>query len=593
VALICFGLYALVTRRWLLFAAMGSLIPLARLELAVVLPLWALILLWEKQWRYIAVLVVPTLLLMVGGWLVRDHGGLLWLVDETVGANNDKNRYGHKDMWHYFLRFGFVTGPVVFFFFFVGLGERLARWRVDLFVVAQFVLVFALYVLFSWKLNMGNAAGFLRNLIPLTPFIAVLALDGFNAWMLTLRHPEQAVAAAAPVEAAPVKHRKGRAMQHVPSRAKLEKAQAEENARRRRLAWRVSLISVLALWISHHFYSWVLLYHQSIDTHADHEPEIVTAAVLLALMALLFLSRRRAVPRWCLGGLQAAIIATAIATTMLSETPDAHLNPERKALNEISALFRDGRMQDTPLYVNHLWFFWPHDLGYPADRYRTLTKANVDAAPVHSRFIWENHYSNRLAGDVPLDYMKKRKDLVELCTAKSSDTRFEVALFQKTDTALHDGPALADAFIRSNPTVPYGYISRAMRETGAKQHDKAIADTKHLMALDSNSSYSRMVAGLVYFNATRYPEAERHFQQALALDTVYASAADQSIGTCKLRAGDMKGAIPWFKAALAKDPKSVSAQANLALCYYNMKDYGHALTAYADVLKLNAKEKSA
>jgi|GEM_PF-1461766 len=594
VAIICFGLYALVTRRWLLFAFLGGLLPLARLEISVVLPLWALVLLWEKQWKAIILLGVPTLVLMVGGWLIRDHGGLLWLVNETVGAGNDTNRYGHRDLWHYFLRFGFVTGPVVFLFFFTGLAERLARWRVDLFIIAQLLLIFTLYVLFSWKLNMGNAAGFLRNLIPLTPFIAVLALDGFNAWMRALA-PVENNAAIIPVsvEAPPGKHRKGRAAQHAPSRSKQEKAHEKEKVRHRWLTLRVVLFSLLALWISHHFYSWMLRSHQTIETRPDHEPEIVTAAVVAALLGLLLLSRRLTLPRWCFGCFQVAIIATAIASTLLSETPDSHLNPERETLNEISTLFRDGKMQDAPLYVNHIWFFWPHDLGYPADRYRTLTKAAVAAAPAHSRFIWENHYSNRLAGDVQLLDMKQRKDLVELCTAKSRDNRFELVLFQKMDTALHDGPALADAFIISHPDLPYAYITRATRESDTKEHEKAIADVQHLLALDSSYNYARLVAGMVYFKAARYAEAERNFKGAMAMDTVYTSVANQSIGLCRMKQGDEKGAIPWFNAALAKDPKSLPAQGNIALCYYNLKDYKSAMTAYAAVQKLNAREKSA
>ena len=45
-----------------------------------------------------------------------------------------------------------------------------------------FLLGFLVYTLFSWKLNMGNAAGFLRNIIPLSPFLSLICLAGITSW---------------------------------------------------------------------------------------------------------------------------------------------------------------------------------------------------------------------------------------------------------------------------------------------------------------------------------------------------------------------------------------------------------------------------
>lgn len=567
VALICTGLYALTHRRYLLFALMGGLLPLARLELSVLLPIWALVLGLERKWRYAAWLFVPALLLMVSGYFVRGEGGLFWLVTDTLGADNDKNRYGHTGLWHYAQRFGFVIGPVVLLFFTVGLLERVARRRMDLFIVLQMAGIFMLYTLFSWKLNMGNAAGFLRNLIPLTPFIAVIALDGFNAWAEVLRKP---AAEAAPT----VRPRKGRAPAVDPDRA------------RRIRTWRVIAWSLLALWLAFHFFSFILRSHHKITAATTYRGAIITAGVVAVLCILLLM--RRAAMRWAVP--LAAVLTTAAATayTLVNEPPDAHLNPERKTLNRLAALFRDERLKAFPLYCDNLWFFWTYDLGYPSPRFRTLTQANVEAAPPHALFLWENHYSNRLGYDASIESMEKRKDLVELCRAVSDDQAFTAVLYQKVDPVRNDGEELSSAFAAMFPDLPYIHCSRALRASMAHRNEEAIEHVRKMLALDSTSAYAHLVAGMVDYNAGRFDPAIVQYKQALALDTG-AYSAYLNIGMCLQRSGDVKEAVPYFKKAVFKDKKSLQARQALANAYYQLKDYGQAYTAFSDAIRVAPK----
>lgn len=181
-AIFSFALLFYHRKQFLYFALIGGLIPLARLELAPLLAIWAYILYKNNHLKYILLLGVPTLLWNFAGALIED-GDPMWLWKYTFGKEETGNRYGHTSFGHYFQRYIYVIGPVVFYYFIIGLVESILKRKTDLFVFGQLALAFFIYVIFSWKLNMGQAGGFLRNLIPISPFAAVIAVSGFNYWM--------------------------------------------------------------------------------------------------------------------------------------------------------------------------------------------------------------------------------------------------------------------------------------------------------------------------------------------------------------------------------------------------------------------------
>ena len=44
-------------------------------------------------------------------------GNIFWLFDATFGQQHEGNIYGHTDFWHYFQRYIYIIGPVIFYFF--------------------------------------------------------------------------------------------------------------------------------------------------------------------------------------------------------------------------------------------------------------------------------------------------------------------------------------------------------------------------------------------------------------------------------------------------------------------------------------------
>ncbi|MEY3443311.1 MAG: hypothetical protein RLZZ519_1592, partial [Bacteroidota bacterium] len=182
--LICAGFYFLVHKKWGLYALMGGLLPLARLEMSVLLMIWLLPLVKERQWKAIVWMFAPMLVWnLVGGLLTGDFN---YVFNQTFGLDKGVNRYGQTSFSHYFERYFYVTGPVVAMLLTLGFAFRLRNKSVQTWIDWQFLLGFLVYVMFSWKLSMGNAAGFLRNLVPLSPLAALIALDGFNLAMATI-----------------------------------------------------------------------------------------------------------------------------------------------------------------------------------------------------------------------------------------------------------------------------------------------------------------------------------------------------------------------------------------------------------------------
>ncbi|MBL7952279.1 MAG: tetratricopeptide repeat protein [Flavobacteriales bacterium] len=585
VAVICIGLHALVHQRYLLFALMGGLLPLARLELSVILPIWGVVLLANKQWRALLVMAIPVVLLMILGYFVKNTDNLLWLVDETLGKDG-KNRYGHRDVWHYFHRFAYVIGPIVFFFLITGVLERIARLRIDLFVVVQGAAILFLYVIFSWKLDMGNSAGFLRNLIPLAPFIALLAFDGLQAWQGVVAKNTGVPDAQAASDVGLNREERKRKKKAAPK--------VSHKGERSRSPWsgliRVHLFGIVAVLILAVYFDKELLSHHKISAKVDHAPMIIAGLISALGMVLLAIFRTRPAPRWVLSGTGVLVTAGALGYTLYTERPDAHLNHERKAITEVSTLYRDSYLREWPLYCNHSWFFWPKEMSYPdRSRYRTLTKAALDTAEVHSVVLWENHYSHRLQGNVQLAEMYKRKDMVELLHVMGRDHRTTIGLFQKVDTTLkNDADALRERFNKAFPNNIYAVYADQLRHTRANDHAAALTAAQRMMELDSTYAEAVLARAQALSSMGRNDEAIAGFQRAMAMDTAL-FAVHYSIGVTQFRKKDYPAAIKSLTLYQQRDKKLKDAYDVLGASYFYQKEFDKAAAAFSEYIKLDPK----
>ena len=375
------GLYLYLERKYLLYAIVGGLLPLARLELAPLLFFWALILFKEKRYSFIIILPIPVLIWNFIRMLMQ--GDIIWLYHRIFAGQ--ENRYGRGSFWQYFHRYIFFTGPAIFYFFLTGLMERLYKRKFD-FALIQLAVGFFIYVLFSWKLSAGQAAGFMRNLYPLSPFAALIALEGFNIQFAFCTTRKRLI---------------------------------------RQLVY-ISIIVVLTLL----FLSRKLVIHHIVTD----ESQYVNIAIMLPIMALFIISAYIIPGIYKHNNLQkiaaALVIGLSLSYTLITEPPIG-LIPERVVMHNVAKWYQDNNLGKVNTYVNHIWFFYSEDMDYYSDNFLRTTQENLDAAPVNSIVIWDSHYADRLFGDVKLDYFEG-KPYKALGQIRSSDNRFLVVVFQKT-----------------------------------------------------------------------------------------------------------------------------------------------------------------
>ena len=377
------GLLFHVKKKYLAFVIVGSLLPLARLELSPLLVFWLIILIQQKHWKIIPLLIVPTLLWNFAGTYFS--GDPIWLLSQIFGQGDTVNRYGQTTFWSYFQRYIFVVGPVVFYFLLIGLFEQIYQRRLNLFVSIQFLVGFAIYVVFSWKLSLGQAAGFLRHLISLSPLAAYLALSGFNHWI---------------------------------------NSADENNTRIRNLFW-----SIIILLLTYAFLSKKLILHNLITPEPEYTNLLIISVLTLIFIGAIYFSKSfnsKTFQNYIIS----TIIVLTVGYTLITEPPDKNSSEEREIMKLISDWYVEYDVHRYKTYANHGWFYYANTLERFSDQFGQVTLANLNSAPDSAVVIWENHYSQRLRGDVPLDSLRNNPRFKEIHRLTSHETKFNAIVYQ-------------------------------------------------------------------------------------------------------------------------------------------------------------------
>ena len=446
VALFCFGYYFMVNKRWVLFALMGGMLPLARLELILLLPIWCGILLKEKQMKTILYMAIPFGLWSIGGLIV--HGDLFYVLSSTFGKDNSSNRYGHTTFLHYFRRYIYVIGPISFFFLVLGyIRGFFEKSRYIWFVLLQFSAGFFVYVLFSWKLNMGNSAGFMRHLTPISALGAILMLTGLNFWIDTIvskrRRKEEAVEENTgfkvldeeEVSSLTRKQQKYYRKELKQFESKQQTFVEEEKKEKRRWFRKWGLILVVAtvlLLIGWKYWRLEMALHHMLKLGTEYNWNIHILLAILAASLLLPWVLRWTVKREVIFAV--LVGCGSLAFTGYIEAPYSSKIPERKMVETIASDFEKFDSGKGKLYINHAWFFWASGVNKYDDRYADVTMENLNNAKNGEVCIWESHYSHRLAGDVLPKFFTEHKEWVAIASYRSSETSFYSVIYQKVDS---------------------------------------------------------------------------------------------------------------------------------------------------------------
>jgi hypothetical protein len=369
-------LFFLTGRLGSALVALG-LVPLTRLELcliAVPLGLVAAARLRGRK-RALGLLPIAVLLLWAGiGWAAT--GDRFWLPHQVLGGG--ENLYGQTGFWHYPQGLIFVVGPVVFLFLLVDLVERIARRRLDL-LAAIPLAVLALYLVFSWKLSIGHAAGFLRHLVAAGPAFALAA---------------------------------GRGMQV---------ALGERRARKRALFTLAAGTVVIGLFLSRT----LVMHHRAVG---PYELSRITAGLVVVLATAI--AGRRA---WLRPGVVASLLVIAALGYAVAAEPPLRPSPEQEAVLHLSQWYLASEPAATPVIASHPWFLLALDRAgrLPPGGVPLVKRPAIEAAPPGTIVLWDSHYSIRPPDGMQLGDFKFDPRFERLQESIASTRRFTAYALRK------------------------------------------------------------------------------------------------------------------------------------------------------------------
>jgi hypothetical protein len=405
---VALALHAWFARRATLALLLAGLVPLARLELGVVAGLGGIAYIATTRgpgrWRG---LLVGTFVLgwaVVGAAVYRDP---TWFAAQVF--TGEENLYGHTGFWHYLRGLIFVVGPVVFLFLLVDLAASITRRRSDLLSVLPGLIVM-LYVLLSWKLSLGHAAGFLRHLVAPAPVFALAA---------------------------------GRGMAEISS--------GGVHTRRALLVLAGGAVLVAA------FLSRALVMHHRAE--GPFELARITAAVLVLVVSVWVgrtphpkaaPSKRDGAARGRGGGaprpgahlarrapLGAALLLAIALLYAVTAEPPLKPDPEQEAVLALSTWFAGSEWAAAPVIASHPWFL--RELAasgrLPAGGVPLVKRSAIEAAPPGTVIIWDSHYSIRPPEGMQLRDFKFDPRFRLLRESIATNRRFAAYAIAKSDGA--------------------------------------------------------------------------------------------------------------------------------------------------------------
>jgi len=429
------ALAALASGRLRTTAVLASLATLARLETAVLLPLWAWAMLrvggrsvppaapaapavantFQNVSRTarlpIALLPLALVAWHLAGWAHTHDPLFLW---RQVFAEEART-YHAVPLTHYLRGLIFVIGAAGFGFVLVGAvaivrdafskGTARAADRppiAELFLAGAALMLAVLTWLASGT-SAGQSAGFLRHLVAVAPFFSLVALRGLDEWM----------------------------------------------------APRVSNLTLATLAVATLLCGVFLSVRLEGGFELGARPEYGKLAVLLLLLAIA-LGRRfmiragTAAPRWTSRTALAAA-AAAILVGAVVPSPITQLVPEQALMRAAAEWVQAEGLADRPLLCNHIWFNWTLDRTVVAPARSAvaeagrrapvtlLTRANLEQAPAGAIAVWEGHYSHRLVGDVSVDDVTKLAGYRVLRRFGEGDSKFYCVILERLDRAQTTG----------------------------------------------------------------------------------------------------------------------------------------------------------
>jgi hypothetical protein len=176
------GTYLCCTRRYAAAALLISFLPFVRSEGLIMCGVFGLYLILKGCWKLLPLLLAGHIAYSVAGYFV--HQDLLWVFSKIPYATLQSS-YGSGRLLHFVDQLFYIVGLPIYLL--LGIGGLRTVWKVlrrealaeELLVLAGFAAFFLAHTLF-WYLGIFGSMGMSRVLVGVMPFVALIALQGYN-----------------------------------------------------------------------------------------------------------------------------------------------------------------------------------------------------------------------------------------------------------------------------------------------------------------------------------------------------------------------------------------------------------------------------
>jgi len=177
------GTYYAAKKQYLLASILISFLPFVRSEGLIIMGVFGLYFLLQKQWKAIPFLIVGHLVYSVAGYFV--YHDILWVFTKIPYAAMNDN-YGHGQLTHFVTQLMFVVGVPLYILCCAGLLaliwksiKKTINLEIQVFIGLGFLTFFIAHSLF-WYLGIFNSMGLKRVFVGISPLMAIMALIGYN-----------------------------------------------------------------------------------------------------------------------------------------------------------------------------------------------------------------------------------------------------------------------------------------------------------------------------------------------------------------------------------------------------------------------------
>lgn len=477
------GIYFYYKKNYTWFAIAGSMLPLARTETILLIPFWSLVLIQAKHYWKILLLGTGMALWALGLFIYS--GNFFEIFNELLKTGDKKNRYTRMVIGHHFLKYVYVVGPIVFYFGVLGFFTSIKKLLKEHFIIAQFLVGFLLYVLFSSVMDLGQSGGALRNLVTLSPLAAILAYFGYRFWVDTIY-----TKTVLPVTQPMPPNKK--------TQIKVETPKSNNLFIKKTL---LIVYTFVFLLFAYQLFTNKLMLRQMYD---DFEKDYTLFLYLLGGAIIVLMGMIGAFKK-VVSVFTLLLLALQIAFTLQFESPDSHENAERIVMNKIAKTILNSPLKGEKVLTNHSWYSWVTGTNM-YDTSKTIGLDSVAAMKAKSGniLVWDAHYNNKNYSNLQVPFLLKDTSLLPIVDIMDSTNGFSSIVFLKQYLQPNKNENVFNSLIakdESNAKLHYYYANYLV--VNQKKYTEAITHLNKALQIDHRLYFAYYLRGICYLNTNQ------------------------------------------------------------------------------------------